>query len=103
MGSPGFTAIADGIRVAARQAAAAGEGARRLDLGAVATSIGQALRGTRSAAAAHELSTTWDTALATWSADVAEHARRLTDSAAGYETSDVQGADRFRAGPNRVR
>ena len=103
MASPGFTVLADGIRGAARQATAAGEGACGLDLGAVATSIGQALRGTRSATAAGELSTAWDTAVVTWSADVAEHARRLADSAAAYATSDRQGADRFGAGPDRAR
>lgn len=103
MASPGFAATPDGIRAAARQAAAAGAGARGLELGAVATVISQALRGTRSATAAGELSSAWDTAISTWSADVAEHAQRLTDSATTYEMSDTGCADGFRrAGPSRA-
>lgn len=95
MASPGFAVIADGIRAAARQAAVAGEGAQGLELGAVATKIGGALRGTQSASAAGELSTAWDTAISTWSADVAAHAQRLTDSATTYQTSDIDAEDRF--------
>ncbi|MDQ3761624.1 MAG: hypothetical protein M3460_07965 [Actinomycetota bacterium] len=62
MASRGFSAIVNGIRTAAHQAAAVGEDARELGygamgLGAVATTISQALRGTRSATAAAELST----------------------------------------------
>lgn len=100
MASVGFTAIDDGIRAAAQQAAAAGEGARGLGLGVVATTISQALRGTRSAIAAGELSNAWDTAISTWSADVAGHARRLTDSATTYRTNDTGSAEKFqRTGP----
>ena len=100
MASPGFAASDDAIRAAAQQAAAAGEGARGLGLGAVATTISQALRGTRSATAASELSTAWDTAISTWSADVADHAQRLTDSATTYRTNDTRCVDRFqRTGP----
>ena len=96
MTSPGFAATPDGIRAAARQAAAAAEGARGLELGAVATTISQALSGTRSATAASQLSTSWDTAISTWSADVAAHAHRLTGSATTYASNDVGSADRFR-------
>ncbi|MGQ0776390.1 MAG: hypothetical protein ACT4NY_18510 [Pseudonocardiales bacterium] len=96
MASPGFAVIADGIRAAARQAAAAGEGARGLGLGVVATKISGALRGTRSASAAGELSTAWDTAISSWSADAAAHAQRLTESATTYQTSDTDAGDRFR-------
>lgn len=103
MASPGFAAIDDGIRAAARQAAAAGAGARGLGLGAVATTISQALGGTRSATAAGGLSSAWDTAISTWGADVAEHAQRLTDSATMYEMNDTECANRFRrAGLNRA-
>jgi len=96
MASPGFALIADGIRAAARQAVAAGEGARGLELGAVATKISGALRGTRSATAAAGLSTAWDTAISSWSADVATHAQRLTESATTYQTSDTDAGDCFR-------
>lgn len=103
MTSPGFAVIADGIRTAARQAAAAGEGARGLALGAVVGTISGALRGTRSATAAAELSTAWDTAISSWSEDVAAHGQRLTDSAATYESNDAESADRFqRTGPTRA-
>lgn len=101
MASPGFTATVDGIRAAARQAAAAAEGARGIQLGGVAGAIGQALRGTRSATTAAELSAAWDTAISTWSTDAAAHAQRLTDSATTYQSNDAQAADRFRTtGPN---
>ncbi|MGH3929354.1 MAG: hypothetical protein ACRDTF_05185 [Pseudonocardiaceae bacterium] len=96
MTSPGFAVIADGIRAAARQAASAGEGARGLGLGAVATAISGALGATRSASAAAELSTAWDTVMSSWSADVAAHAQRLTDSATTYQTNDTDAEDRFR-------
>lgn len=96
MASPHFTATPDNIRAAAGQAAAAGEGARGLELGAVAGTISQALRGTRSGTAASELSTAWDAAISTWSADVADHAQRLTGSATTYASSDAEAADRFR-------
>ncbi|MGH3913677.1 MAG: hypothetical protein ACRDTC_09725 [Pseudonocardiaceae bacterium] len=95
MASPGFVAIADGIRAAADQAAAVGAGARGLGLGAVVTTISGALGGMRSASAASELSTAWDTAISTWSADVAAHAQRLTDSATTYQASDAEAGDRF--------
>lgn len=96
MASPGFVAIAEGIRAAAGQAAAAAEGARELGLGAVATTISGALGGTHSASAASELSTAWDTTVSTWRADVAAHAQRLTDSATTYRTSDVDAGGQFR-------
>lgn len=96
MASPGFAATPDGIRAAARQAAAAGEGARGLELGTVATTISQALSGTRSATAASQLSAAWDTAVSTWSADVAAHAQRLTGCAAAYASNDADSAGRFR-------
>ena len=100
MASPGFEATPEALRVAARQAAAAGTGARGIELGAVATTISQALTGTRSASAASELSTAWDTAISAWSADVATHAQRLTGSATTYASNDVHSADRFQcAGP----
>ncbi len=109
MASPGFTAVDHGIRAAARQADAASEGARALGLGAVATTttttttISQALRGTRSATAAGELSTAWEAAISTWSAEVSTHAQRLTDSATTYATTDAEGADRCRrAGPSKA-
>ncbi|HEU0087789.1 MAG TPA: hypothetical protein VFQ77_09080 [Pseudonocardiaceae bacterium] len=103
MARPGFTATADRIRAAAGQAAAAAEGAGGLGLGAVATTISQSLRGTRSAAAAAELAAAWDTAVSTWSADVAAHAQRLTDSAGTYQTNDTEAANRFRTGLHRAR
>ncbi|MGH3799557.1 MAG: hypothetical protein ACRDTD_05360 [Pseudonocardiaceae bacterium] len=93
--SPGFAASYDAIRAAAQQAAAAGEGARGLGLGAVATTISQALRGTRSATSASDLSNAWDTAISAWSADVADHAQRLADSAITYQTNDARCAGRF--------
>lgn len=96
MTSPDFAATPDSIRAAAGQVAAAGEGARGLEFGAVAGTIGQALRGTRSAAAASELSIAWDTAISMWSADVALHAQGLTGSATTYVSTDVENADRFR-------
>lgn len=103
MTSLGFAATPDGIRAAARQVAAAGEGARGLELGAVATTISQALSGAQSAAAASRLSTAWDSAISMWSADVAAHAQRLTGSATTYASNDVDSADRFRCtGPNRA-
>ena len=109
MTSPGFAASAEDIRAAAKQAAAAGEGARELELGAVAAAIGQALRGTRSAATAGELSTAWDTAISTWRADVAGHAQRLAEAASTYENDDENSAGGLRragsnpADSNRVR
>ena len=101
MTSPGFAASAEDIRAAAKQAAAAGEGARELRLGAVATAIGQALRGTHSATAAGELSTAWDTAISMWCAGVTGHAQRLTEAATTYENNDADSADRLRrTGPD---
>lgn len=96
MAGPGFVTSIDAVHAAAVQAAAAGEGARGLRLGAVATAIGEALGGTRAARTADELSTAWDTAISAWSAEVAAHAQRLTDSATTYRTSDADAEDRFR-------
>jgi hypothetical protein len=98
MAGPGFTAIADYMRAAAGQAAVAAESAAGLTLGAVATTIGGALRGTRSATAAAELSRAWDTGICSWRAEVAAYAGRLADSAARYESADLRTADRFRCG-----
>lgn len=103
MASLGFAATTEGIRTAAKQAGAAGEGARELQLGAVATTIGHAFGGTRSATAAAELSIAWDTAISTWCAHVAGHAQRLADAATTYETDDADSAERLRrTGPNGV-
>lgn len=101
MTSPGFAATTESIRAAAKQAAASGEGARELQLGAIATTIGHAFGGTRSATAAAELSTAWDTAISTWCADVAGHAQRLAEAATTYDNDDADSADRLgRTGPN---
>lgn len=103
MTSPGFAATTEGIRTAAKQAASAADGARELQLGAVATTIGQALRGTRSATAAAELSTAWDTGISTWCADVADHAQQLAEAATTYDSDDADSADRLRrTDPNGV-
>lgn len=103
LGDLSFTAAADSIRAGARHAVAAAEGAAELRLGTVAAAIGHALRGGRSAVAARELSMAWDRAVSTWTADVAAHARRLTDSAARYEADDGQAGAQFdTTGPDPV-
>lgn len=97
MTSSGFAATAAGLRAAADRAAAAAEEARDIQLGAIAGLIGAALRGTRSAAAAAELATAWDTAMAAWSTEVTAHGRRLSDSATTYQASDAEATERFLA------
>lgn len=83
-----FMVVLGGIRTASEQARVAGEGVGAVKLGEVATSIGAALRGTRSATSAGELATAWDASIASSSADLKDHSRRLAGSAATYEDTD---------------
>lgn len=98
-----FTVVLDGIRTGSEQARAAGEGAGAVKLGELATSIAGALRGTRSATSAGELATAWDAAVASLSADLKDHSRRLADSATVYEDTERAVETSFSStGPDRA-
>lgn len=88
------TEIAD-LRGSAAAAVSAGEQASEINLGGAVSSVVSALPGSESAIAAGSLTDSWESRLATWSADVRGFADSVSASADTYAASDEQAETAF--------
>lgn len=90
----GFEVVQADIRAAARKLGETAEGVENADPSKEVTPIGTAMPGSRSAAAAARLTSTWQTRFSTWGSDATTQQDKLVDSAADYDAADYASSQR---------
>ena len=92
----GFEVVAGDIRSAAQQSEAAASGVKRADPSAEVGTLGSALPGSQSAAAAGRLATAWQKRFKGWHDDAEAQGTRMRSSAASYDASDYRADQQLR-------
>lgn len=92
----GFEVVVGDIRSAAQQSEAAASGVKGADPSSDVGTLGSALPGSQSAAAAGKLSTAWQKRFKKWHDDAEAQGTRMRSSAATYDASDYRADQQLR-------